>query len=111
MGGLGVMGVAAFPVPSADGSSSAHLVAAGVAFGALATWPVFSTPGGISALPWALRPAVARGAGAVLLATLGWFVLELAADSSRVGLSERFAAGSQVLWPLVAVLSARRAGR
>jgi hypothetical protein len=54
------------------------------------------------------RPAVALAASGVLIATLGWFFAELLQDSGRVGLSERAAAGSQALWPLAAVLLARR---
>jgi hypothetical protein len=54
---------------------------------------------------------VALAAGGALLAGLGWFFAELVHDTGRVGLSERVAAGSQALWPLTAVLLARRAGR
>jgi hypothetical protein len=47
----------------------------------------------------------------VLLSGLGWFLAELLNRSDRVGLSERVAAGSQALWPLAAVLLARRSQR
>lgn len=57
--------------------------------------------------PVALRPAVAGAAAVVLLGVLGWFVVELTTDGRAVGLSERVVAGSQAVWPLLAVLSAR----
>jgi hypothetical protein len=53
------------------------------------------------------RP-VAVAAGIVLLGLVGWFFVELVADTNRVGLSERVAAGAQSLWPLVAAWGARR---
>jgi hypothetical protein len=59
----------------------------------------------------ALRRPVSVAAGAVLLGLVGWFFVELVADTDRVGLSERVAAGAQSLWPLVAAWGARRLGR
>ena len=44
-------------------------------------------------------------AGAVLLGLVGWFFVELAADSARVGLSERVTAGAQAVWPMVVAWS------
>ena len=58
--------------------------------------------------PLALRPAVAGTAAATLLGLVGWFVVELVRDGDAVGFTERLAAGAQAVWPLVAVLSARR---
>jgi hypothetical protein len=43
-----------------------------------------------------------------LLGLLGWFGLEFFSDGPRIGLSERVLAGAQALWPLAAVLLARR---
>ncbi len=43
----------------------------------------------------------------MLLALVGWFGVELAADSGRVGLAERAAAGAQALWPLVVAWGCR----
>ena len=58
-------------------------------------------------MPVALRPGVAGAAAVVLLGVLGWFMVELTTDGRAVGLSERVVAGSQAVWPLLAVLSAR----
>ena len=50
-------------------------------------------------------------AGVVLLGLVGWFFVELVADTDRVGLSERVAAGAQSLWPRAAAWGARRLSR
>jgi len=113
-GGVATVLVAANPLPAGGGPAPEHAVAAGVAFVALGAWPAISwrrrhAEPGQPPLPF--RPAVALGAGGVLLAGLGWFFAELLRDGDRVGLSERVAAGSQALWPLAAVLLARREHR
>ena len=59
----------------------------------------------------ALRPAVSVAAGVVLLGLVGWFFVELVADTDRVGLSERVAAGAESLWPVAAAWGARRLSR
>jgi hypothetical protein len=110
-GGVTTMLVAANPLPSGDGHSSAHAIAAGVCFVSLATWPAFSWRRGAAAAertPWPFRPTVALAAAGVLFAGLGWFFAELLDDGDRIGLSERAAAAGQALWPLAAVLTARR---
>ena len=106
--GLATAAVALFPLPEGDGSSAAHTVAAGLSFGALAVWPALAAR---AHGPGALRRRVAVPAAVALLGLVGWFVVELAADSGRVGLSERVAAGAQALWPLVTMLSLRRRPR
>jgi hypothetical protein len=76
--------------------------------------PVETGPGDAAAAepqPVPFRPGVALAASGVLLGVLGWFFTELLQDTGRVGLSERAAAGSQALWPLAAVLLARRSRR
>jgi len=105
-GGVATLLVAAFPLPGSSGGSTAHTVAASLAFGLLAVWPAvaFRRAGGT---PWPLRPAVAAAATVVLVALVGWFVVALR-DETAVGLAERVAAGAQALWPLVAVLGVRR---
>lgn len=112
-GGVATALVAANPLPAGGGPAPEHALAAGVAFVALAAWPTISwrrrTPG--VDIPVAFRPVVALAAGGVLLATLGWFFAELLRDGDQIGLTERAAAGSQSLWPLAAVLLARRAER
>jgi hypothetical protein len=114
-GGVATALVAVYPLPTGDGSSTPHSVAAGVAFVSLGVWPAMSwrrrparRPG---AEPVPFRPALALAASGVLLAGLGWFFAELFKDGDRVGLSERVAAGSQALWPLAAVLITRRGAR
>jgi hypothetical protein len=47
-------------------------------------------------------------AAAGLLVLLGWFGIDYFGGSSRIGLSERMLAAAQALWPLAAVLLARR---
>ncbi|MBA2308674.1 MAG: DUF998 domain-containing protein, partial [Pseudonocardiales bacterium] len=91
----------------AEGTSRAHVLAAGVAFLALAGWPALGGRKG-TGVPWSLRRRVSVIAAGVLLALVAAFAVALASDT-RVGLFERIAAGSQALWPLAVVLSARRA--
>jgi Protein of unknown function (DUF998) len=118
-GGLATLMVAAFPLPADDSGSALHGLAAGTAFLALAVWPAL-------AIRWParvprrlltysdetaadlVRPAVALPAATVLLGLVAWFGGELAADRGLVGLSERAAAGAQAIWPLAAVVLARR---
>jgi hypothetical protein len=129
--------VGALLVASALAWTGVAALAAGVAFLSLAAWPAISwrrrtsvapvssaDPGGpaanrdpssenpgtsTAAIPF--RPGVALVAAGALLAGLGWFFAELLRDGDRIGLSERAAAGSQALWPLAAVLLARREQR
>jgi len=109
IGGMATVLVAVFPVPPV-GASDIHRLVAGVGFVTLGLWPALAWRRGRS-VPWGLRPLVSIGAAAALLGLLGWFAVELYGDGPRVGLTERFLAGAQALWPLVAVLTARRAGR
>jgi hypothetical membrane protein len=104
LGGVATVLVAAFPQP-VDGSSAVHSTAAGLAFVSLGAWPLLA---GRSWSAWPVRPAASVAAGSVLLVLVGWFFTELVADSDRVGLSERVAAGAQALWPLVAAWGSRR---
>ncbi|MEP7766216.1 DUF998 domain-containing protein [Sanguibacter sp. 26GB23] len=109
LGGLATVAVAAFP---SDTHPGAHVVAASIGFGALATWPAWARRRRATGV---LRPAVATTASVVLLALLVVFLLELwqvTSDGSATGLTERLVAGAQALWPLVVtlalVVSARR---
>jgi hypothetical membrane protein len=106
VGGAATLGVAAFPLPGGNGSSTAHAVAAGTAFLALAGWPLLSwrRRTGVRAL----SRGVAVPAGLTLLALVGWFAAELVLGE-RVGLAERAAAGVQACWPLAVAVSARSA--
>lgn len=116
-GGLATVAVAVFPLPAgeSEGGAPLHTLTATAAFGLLATWPLVerlarrrrdgSGRDG-EALPPALRTPAVAAASFLLVGTLAWFGVELGGD--RVGLAERVAAGTQALWPLVVVLSARR---
>jgi hypothetical protein len=105
LGGAGTVAVGLLP---SDRVPAAHAVAAGVAFGALALWPVAAAR---RDGPPPLRPAVAGTAGAVLLGLLGWFVVELTGAGDRVGMTERLVAGAQSLAPLALVLALSRGRR
>jgi len=111
LGGLATLLVAAFPLPAGDSSSSPHTATAAVAFGSLAVWPGLawkhSLPPGRS-VPVLLRPQACAAAACMLLVLLAWFFVEQLASGPRIGLAERVAAGSQALWPLAVVVSARR---
>ena len=97
-GGVATVLVAMFPLPADDSGSAAHTAVAGTAFLALATWPALAWR---RRAPGLLHPGPSLTAAAALLALVGWFGVELAADSGRVGLAERAAAGAQALWPLL----------
>ena len=112
IGGLATLLVAAFPLPAGGGSSPAHTTAAGVSFVSLALWPAFAwkrprLPG--QAFENLFGPRVSAAATGTLLLTLAWFFDELLVSGQRVGLAERVAAGAQAVWPLVVVVSVRRA--
>ncbi|MFG1654225.1 DUF998 domain-containing protein [Micromonospora sp. NPDC049275] len=114
VGGVATIALVAFPRPAVGGSLS-HGVAATVAVLALALWPAGSAlrlPRGPDTahprVPWAFRRGVALSATLVLLALFGWFAFEVT-NGSRTGLAERVTAVGVSLWPLLAVLSARRA--
>lgn len=101
VGGVATTLVAVFPLPVA-GSSQQHTAVAGTAFLALALWPALGwrrSPGRAAVVSVTVSAAATAG----LLGLLGWFFVELSADSTRVGLAERCAAGAQALWPLVVV--------
>ncbi|MEU5783239.1 DUF998 domain-containing protein [Micromonospora lupini] len=117
VGGVATIALVAFPRPAVGGSLT-HGIAATVAVLALALWPAGSAlrlPRGpdtahprVPQPPWAFRRGVALSATVVLLALFGWFAFEVT-SGSRTGLAERVTAVGVSLWPLLAVLSARRA--
>ena len=88
LGGVATMLVAASPQPSAG-----HVPAAGTAFVALALWPI------LSGLP---NRVVSASVTILLVVLLVWFGVEL--GGSWIGLTERFLAGAQALWPLMLLL-------
>ncbi|MER7444401.1 DUF998 domain-containing protein [Micromonospora avicenniae] len=117
VGGVATIALVAFPRPSVGGSLG-HGTVATVAVLALALWPAGTAlwlPRGpvVGHLarpepPWAFRRAVGLSATGLLLGLVGWFALEVNVGS-RTGLAERITALAVALWPLLAVLSARRA--
>ena len=114
LGGVATLAVAAFPLPAAHGASVMHTISATTAFVALSAWPGAAVRSRAAA--WsgaAVHPGrraandpFGRGIGccatAILMATLGAFVIALAAGR-YVGLAERVTAATQVLWPMAAV--------
>jgi hypothetical membrane protein len=104
VGGLATLMVAAFAQP-VHGSSSAHIVAATIAFTALAVWPVLAARRGIPA-PLLTVPGCVM-ASAVLVGLVLWFAAEV--HGNHRGLAERATAGAETVWPLVVVVTSRRA--
>lgn len=104
-GGAATIAVALAPLPAGDEGSTAHVVAAGAAFAALALWPAFA---GRRTPAWPFGRAVAGTAAAVLGAEVAGLCAVLLADGPRLGLVERVSAGSQAIAPLLAVLISRR---
>lgn len=88
LGGVATIVVAALPQPAVG-----HVPAATVAFVALAGWPA------VSGVP---SRGLSVGATAILVVLLGWFGLQL--SGGWLGLTERFLAGAESLWPLIVVL-------
>ncbi|SCG75716.1 DUF998 domain-containing protein [Micromonospora inositola] len=117
VGGVATIALVAFPRPRVGGSVG-HGTVATVAVLALALWPAGSAlrlPRGPDAghparpeQPWAFRRPVALTVTALLLGLFGWFAFEVT-TGSRTGLAERATALGVALWPLLAMLSARRA--
>ncbi|MET7866734.1 DUF998 domain-containing protein [Micromonospora taraxaci] len=114
LGGLATLILVAFPQRPAGGSTT-HVVAAGVAFGALAVWPALAVPrrarpsldGEHCHAPASIR-RMALAASAVLLGLLGWFAVEFFTDGAWIGLTERLVAAAEAGVPLAAVLLSRR---
>ena len=106
VGGIAGMLVAASP-DHGDGGSLAHALWAAVGFAALTAWPVASCRPGRS-VPWGLRPDLSVAVACLLLALLGWFLVELIYGGGQVGLAERTLGVAQALWPVLVVLSCRQ---
>ncbi|MGH3897679.1 MAG: DUF998 domain-containing protein [Pseudonocardiaceae bacterium] len=101
-GGAATVLLAAFPQPI-TGDSTVHVVTAAIIFPALSLWPALAWRRGIRP-----APAVWLVAASGLLGLLGWFGLEHFGSGRRIGLAERVLAAAQAIWPLAAVLLARR---
>ncbi|MFR9776247.1 DUF998 domain-containing protein [Micromonospora sp. MS34] len=114
LGGAATVGLVAFPRPKVGGSL-AHGTVATVAVLALVLWPAATAlrlprVAARAEPPWAFRRPVALTGTLLLLTLFGWFVAEVT-GGSRTGLAERVTAVAVAFWPLLAVLSARRAHR
>ena len=108
-GAAGIL-VALSPEPLDGGFSLTHAVWATAGFGLLAAWPTGAIRRG-DPVPWGLRPAAAILAVAVVTGLLCWFVIEVIAGGAQIGLAERITGEAQALWPLLVVISCRRAAR
>jgi predicted phosphodiesterase/hypothetical membrane protein len=101
--GVAILGLAAVPLPSSDGSSAPHTVLAWLAFALLGLWPILAAHPGASP---AQQGRVALLASAVLLGLAAWTGWAAAQLSPSLGLIERIAAAAESLWPLAAAVSA-----
>lgn len=104
--GLAGMMVAVFPEHL--GGSVIHACWAGAGFGGLVLWPALARRGGPGA-PWGLRPVTSLAVTALLAALTAWYLVEQVRHGPQLGVSERAAGIAQTAWPLVVVLSCRRA--
>lgn len=102
IGGFGVFGVAAFPVPHVLANSNWHTFMAGVVLISLCLWPIFSISSHHHA-PWVLTT---KGAwiATVTLAVIGLiFLAAWWTGNYWMGLLERTLISSQILWLLISV--------
>ncbi|MGW4463599.1 DUF998 domain-containing protein [Micromonospora sp. NPDC004704] len=119
LGGIATGLVALFPQPE-NGGSDEHAFVAGTAFVALALWPLASTVAlrdrfwptwadPTAPRPWAVRRPAAIIASLVPIGLCAWFGVEMFSRGPWIGLTERFAAGAESIWPMVVAISARLA--
>ena len=106
-GAVAGMLVAANPERAGDAYPWGHIIWASIGLVGVTAWPAGAWRRG-TAVPWALRPAVAAAAVVVLLAPVMWFGAELITGSGQAGLAERTAGIAQACWPLAVVLSCCR---
>jgi Protein of unknown function (DUF998) len=106
--GLAGVLVAASPEAAPGGFSLAHAFWSALGLAFLAGWPLAARRPGPMA-PWALRPTAAVSASAVIVGLLAWFLAELVSGGGDLGLAERVLGCAQAAWPLLVVLSCRRA--
>lgn len=105
LAGLATIAVAAFPLPTVAGSSTAHTLAALAGFVLLAIWPALGMRRS-RVYPWPIRPAGAVLGTAVLGGLCLWFLsVWTSPDNSLLGVSERAAANVESLWPLLVVIA------
>lgn len=104
VGGIGVLGVAALPLPA---SAASHGVVAFVAFAALAVWPALGRRSDRTVST--LSTGAALTATALSLALL--VLLQSAATGIGIGLIERLLAAGEVLWVSIVVFDSTAAAR
>ena len=103
-GAAGGMLVAVNPVSASDPYPLPHIIWASVGFAGLTTWPAGAWRRGPDT-PWALKPAAAAAAVAVLFGLVFWFGADLVFAAPQIGLAERATGVAETLWPLAVVLS------
>jgi hypothetical membrane protein len=106
-GGAATVVLAVAPLP-VTGTSPVHVAAVSVAFTTLSVWPALAWRRGDIRHWGTPGRRASRLVAAGLLGLFGWFGLEYFSQSPRLGLAERILAAAQALWPLAAVLLARR---
>jgi hypothetical membrane protein len=104
--GLASIGIAACPEP-VRGSSSAHLAWTMLGAAVITTWPACAVRRG-PLQPPVLSAQVATAVTAVLVALLGWLIVETQGGDA-LGLAERLASAAQTTWPLVVALALQHA--
>jgi len=110
LAGLATIAVAAFPLPTVAGSSTAHTLSAMAGFVLLAIWPALGMRRS-SHYPWLIRPFGAVAGTLVMGGVCLWFLsVWTSSDPALLGLSERAAANLESLWPalVVAALAVRQ---
>lgn len=101
LGGLATATVSVLPVP-VSGPSTAHSVAAGIGFAALAVWPLFASR--------TRYVVVSAAATLVMLCLLAAFTGQ-PGGGAYVGFIERLLGGVESLWPAVFVFITMRTVR
>jgi hypothetical membrane protein len=109
-GAVAGMLVAANPEHPGTNLPVPHMICAAAGCAGVVAWPAGAWRRGPS-VPWGLRPAVAAGAVAALLALVAWFGMELIIGGGLAGLAERIFGAALALWPLAVVASCRHAAR
>jgi hypothetical protein len=104
LAGCATFAVGLFPLPSIEGTSIPHRIAAIIGFILLAIWPVLGMRFRRD-FPWVIRPWAAVGGTLVMGALCFWFLGVWSNPSlGYVGLVERLAANLEVTWPALVVI-------
>ncbi len=104
LAGCATFAVGLFPLPSIEGTSMPHRIAAIIGFILLAIWPVLGMRVRRD-FPWVVRPWAAVAGTLVMGALCFWFLGVWSNPSlGYVGLVERLAANLEVTWPALVVI-------